>query len=102
MSANRRINSVPPQCTGARGSCSRGTLSKVLRNAAQTYKVDVDAHSVTFKQEFAAKEKGTAAKKAAPKPPARQQPKTVKKSDPLTGGKEYLNREITCKHCVPH
>ncbi len=41
--------------------------AKVLRDAAHVYKVDVDAISATVKQEFAAKEKGKANKKAAPK-----------------------------------
>ena len=41
--------------------------AKILRDAAQAYKVDVDAISATVKQEFAAKEKGKANKKAAPK-----------------------------------
>jgi ParB family chromosome partitioning protein len=54
--------------------------AKVLRDAAQTYKVDVDGISATVKQEFAAKEKGKAAKKEAPKQAAKQQPKAAKKS----------------------
>ncbi len=41
--------------------------AKILRDAAQLYKVDVDTISATVKQEFAAKEKGNAAKKAPPK-----------------------------------
>ncbi|HTU33189.1 MAG TPA: hypothetical protein VMF66_05245 [Candidatus Acidoferrum sp.] len=54
--------------------------AKILRDAAHAYKVDVDAISATVKQEFSAKEKGNAAKKAAPKPSAKQQSKTPKKS----------------------
>jgi ParB family chromosome partitioning protein len=41
--------------------------AKTLCDAAQVYKVDVDAISATVKQEFAAKEKSNASKKAAPK-----------------------------------
>jgi ParB family chromosome partitioning protein len=41
--------------------------AKVLRNAAQVYKVDIEAISATVKQEFAAKEKAKTTKKAAPK-----------------------------------
>ena len=43
--------------------------------AAEFYKVDVDAITAKVKQEFAAKDKAKAAKKAAPKPAA----KAVKK-----------------------
>jgi ParB family chromosome partitioning protein len=39
--------------------------TRILRDGAQVYKVDVDAISATVKQEFAAKEKGRANKKAA-------------------------------------
>ncbi len=53
--------------------------AKVLRDAAQAYKVDIDAMSATIKQEFAAKEKAKTVKKTAPKPPAKAQPKAVKK-----------------------
>ena len=49
---------------------------KVLRDAAQNYKVDIEAISAKVKQEFAAKEKAKASKKATPKPPA----KAAKKS----------------------
>jgi len=46
--------------------------AKILRDAAQVYKVDVDAISASVRQEFAAKDKGKANKKAtsksAPKP----------------------------------
>jgi ParB family chromosome partitioning protein len=49
---------------------------KVLRNAAQTYKVDIEAISAKVKQEFAAKEKAKAAQKTTAKP----QVKAAKKS----------------------
>jgi len=45
-------------------------------DAAQVYKVDVDAISATVKQEFAAKDKGKASKKATPK----SAPKPAKKA----------------------
>ena len=54
--------------------------AKILRDAAQAYKVDVDAISTNVKQEFAAKEKGKAAKKATPKPAPKPKPKPAKKS----------------------
>ena len=50
---------------------------KVLRDAAQTYKVDIEAIAAKVKQEFAAKERAKAAKKAAPKPPAKAAKKTA-------------------------
>ena len=50
---------------------------KVLRDAAQTYTVDIEAISAKVKQEFAAKEKARAAQKAAPKPPAKGAKKTA-------------------------
>jgi ParB family chromosome partitioning protein len=43
---------------------------KLLKEAANFYKVDVDAITSKVKQEFAAKEKASTAKKAAPKPAA--------------------------------
>jgi ParB family chromosome partitioning protein len=49
---------------------------KTLREAADYYKVDVAAITSKVKQEFAAKGKSKATKKAAPKPPA----KVVKKA----------------------
>ncbi len=54
--------------------------AKVLRDAARAYKVDVDAIYASVKQEFAAKEKGKASKKAAPKPTAKQLLKAAKNS----------------------
>ena len=41
--------------------------TKILRDAAHAYKVDVDAISATVRQEFAAKEKAKGTKKPAPK-----------------------------------
>ena len=54
--------------------------AKILRDAAQVYKVDIEAISATVKQEFAAKEKAKGAKTAAPNPPAKAQSKLAKKS----------------------
>jgi ParB family chromosome partitioning protein len=53
--------------------------AQVLNEAAAVYKVDTDAIAAKVKQEFAAKDKAKAAKKAAPKPPATQQAKAAKK-----------------------
>jgi len=50
--------------------------ARILRDAAQVYKVDVDAISASVKQEFAAKEKSKGTKKLPPKP----QPKSGKKA----------------------
>ncbi|HUZ93789.1 MAG TPA: ParB/RepB/Spo0J family partition protein [Edaphobacter sp.] len=50
---------------------------KVLRDAAQSYKVDIEAISAKVKQEFAAKEKAKSTKKAAPKPLAKAAKKTA-------------------------
>jgi ParB family chromosome partitioning protein len=44
---------------------------KVLKEAADYYKVDVAAITAKVKQEFAAKDKAKSAKIAAPKPPAK-------------------------------
>ena len=46
---------------------NQADAAKILRDAAQVYKVDVDAISATVKQEFAAKDKGKASKKATAK-----------------------------------
>jgi ParB family transcriptional regulator, chromosome partitioning protein len=54
----------------------RADTAKLLRDAAQVYKVDVDAISAQVRQEFAAKDKGKSGKKAAPKP----QPRSGKKA----------------------
>jgi ParB family chromosome partitioning protein len=51
--------------------------AKVLRDAAQAYKVDVEAITANVKQEFAAKEKATSAKKAVSKPAAKPTKKTA-------------------------
>jgi ParB family transcriptional regulator, chromosome partitioning protein len=59
---------------------SRQQTTQVLNEAATFYKVDTDAIAANVKQEFAAKDKAKAAKKAAPKPVAKQQVKTAKKS----------------------
>ncbi len=58
---------------------NQNDAAKVLRDAANAYKVDVDAISANVKQDFAAKEKGRTAKKAAPKPAVKPQPKATKK-----------------------
>ena len=44
---------------------------KVLKEAADLYKVDVNAITSKVKQEFAVKDKAKAVKKAAPQPPAK-------------------------------
>jgi ParB family transcriptional regulator, chromosome partitioning protein len=59
---------------------NQSDTAKILRDAAQAYKVDIEAISATVKQEFAAKEKAKSAKKDAPKPPAKRPAKTAKKS----------------------
>jgi ParB family chromosome partitioning protein len=61
-------------------TASRGNAAHVLREAAEAYKVDVAAITATVKQEFVAKEKAKAAKKAAPKPAIKAQAKTVKRA----------------------
>jgi len=54
--------------------------AKVLRDTAHIYKVNVDAISATVKQEFLAKGKGKAEKKATPQRAAKPRPKAAKKS----------------------
>jgi ParB family chromosome partitioning protein len=54
--------------------------TKILREAAQAYKVDVEDISAKVKQEFAAKEKSKTAKKTTPKTPAKPQTKAAKKT----------------------
>ena len=61
-------------------TAARQQTTQVLNEAATFYKVDTDAIAAKVKQEFAAKDKAKAEKKAAPKRPARQQAKTAKKS----------------------
>jgi ParB family chromosome partitioning protein len=51
--------------------------AKVLRDAAQAYKVDIEAITANIKQEFAAKEKAMGAKKAVSKPAAKPTKKTA-------------------------
>jgi ParB family chromosome partitioning protein len=51
--------------------------AKVLRDAAQAYKVDIEAITANVKQEFAAKEKASNVKKAVPKPAAKPTKKTA-------------------------
>jgi ParB family transcriptional regulator, chromosome partitioning protein len=51
--------------------------AKVLRDAAQTYKVDIEAITANVKQEFAAKEKAMSAKKPVSKPAAKPTKKTA-------------------------
>lgn len=51
--------------------------AKILRDAAQVYKVDVDAISATVKQEFVAKEKSKSATKGTQKTPSKQQAKSA-------------------------
>ncbi len=59
---------------------SQTDTAKVLRDAAQAYKVDIEAISATVKQEIAAKGKAKSAKEAAPKPPSKVQSKPAKKT----------------------
>jgi ParB family chromosome partitioning protein len=59
---------------------NQADTAKALGDAAHIYKVDIDAISAKVKQEFAAKEKAGAAKKAAPKPAAKVQSKPSKKT----------------------
>ena len=59
---------------------TRQQTTQVLNEAATLYKVDTDAIAAKVKQEFAAKDKAKAAKKAAPKSPTKQQAKAAKKS----------------------
>jgi ParB family transcriptional regulator, chromosome partitioning protein len=61
-------------------AASRQNAAQVLHEAAAVYKVDTDAITLKVKQEFAAKDKAKATKKAERKPPAKQQAKTAKKS----------------------
>jgi ParB family chromosome partitioning protein len=61
-------------------SVARQQTTQVLNDAAALYKVNTDAIAAKVKQEFAAKDKTKAAKKAAPKPPAKQETKTGKRS----------------------
>ena len=49
-------------------AASRTNAATVLRDAANTYKVDTDAITAKVKQEFAAKEKGKTAAQGTAKP----------------------------------
>jgi ParB family chromosome partitioning protein len=60
-------------------TATRQQTTQALNEAAALYKVDTDAIAAMVKQQFAAKDKAKAAKKAAPKQPAKQQGKTLKK-----------------------
>jgi ParB family transcriptional regulator, chromosome partitioning protein len=60
-------------------TAARQQTTQVLTDAAAHYKVDTDAIAAKVKQEFAAKNVAKAAKKTAPKPPAKQQTKAAKK-----------------------
>jgi ParB family chromosome partitioning protein len=57
-------------------SANGSNCIQIFRDAAAAYQVDVDAITATIKQEFAAKDKGKAAKKATPK----SAPKPAKKA----------------------
>lgn len=61
-------------------TASRGNAAQALRDAATAYKVDTDAIAARVKQEFTAKEKAKAEKKASPKLPAKAASKPVKKA----------------------
>lgn len=52
--------------------------ARILRDAAQAYKVDVDVISAAVKQEFAAKDKTKAGQRTRSKPSVRQQGKALK------------------------
>jgi ParB family chromosome partitioning protein len=54
---------------------SASDSGKLLKEAAEFYKVDVNAITAKVKQEFAAKDKAGAAKKAALKPAAKAEKK---------------------------
>jgi len=69
------IISEPPICEEPATACD---AAKILRDAAQAYKVDVDAIVTKTKAEFAAKEKSKNAHKAAQKSPTKQQAKEGK------------------------
>jgi ParB family chromosome partitioning protein len=57
-------------------AASRQNGANILRDAATLYKVDADAIALKVKQEFVAKEKAQAAKKAV----AKSQSKAAKKA----------------------
>jgi ParB family chromosome partitioning protein len=59
---------------------NQADTAKVLRDAAQSFKVDIEAITAQVKQEFASKEKVKTATKAATKAPAKAQSKAAKKT----------------------
>jgi ParB family chromosome partitioning protein len=59
---------------------SQSDGGKVLKAAAQAYKVDTDAVALKVKHEFAAKEKARLTEKSPTKAVAKAQPKPVKKA----------------------
>jgi ParB family chromosome partitioning protein len=59
---------------------NQADIANALRDAAQIYRVDIEAITVQVKQEFAAKEKAKSATKATPKPPSKAQSKPGKKT----------------------
>jgi ParB family chromosome partitioning protein len=61
-------------------TAARQQTTQVLNDAAAHYKVDTDAITAKVRQEFAAKDKTKAAKKATPKPSAKAQSKPAKKN----------------------
>jgi ParB family transcriptional regulator, chromosome partitioning protein len=61
-------------------AASRGNTAQVLREAASAYKVDTNAIAATTKQEFKAKEKAQAERKASTKQPTKAAGKPVKKA----------------------
>ena len=58
---------------------NQNDTAKILRDAAQSYKVDVESISAQVRQEFAAKEKAKAGKKTTPTPATKAQTKVAKK-----------------------
>ncbi len=59
---------------------SQSDGGKVLKAAAQAYKVDTDAVALKVKQEFAAKEKARLSEEPSTKVDAKAQPKPAKKA----------------------
>ncbi len=58
-------------------AASPNESGKILRDAAEFYKVDVGAITTKVKHEFAAKDKAKAAKTATPKPTAKSTKKPI-------------------------
>lgn len=61
-------------------AATRQNSRQVLLDAATAYKVDTDAITLKVKQEFATREKAKADKRTTPKPPAKGQAKTARRS----------------------